>query len=117
MYFDNIQVVNCLVGFSRSATVLIAALMIVRHCTLIIFCCCYRLSSLLHHYQYHLIHNCQALDTCSCLQGPALETSGEDFVDALQTLGHCHKSFTCKSLKFSRLSLMFENIQFVAGEA
>ena len=93
MYFDNIQVVNCLVGFSRSATVLIAALMIVRHCTLIIFCCCYRLSSLLHHYQYHLIHNCQALDTCSCLQGPALETSGEDFVDALQTLGHCQQKF------------------------
>ena len=51
MYFDNIQVVNCLVGFSRSATALIAALMIVRHCTLIIFCCCSRLSSLLHHSQ------------------------------------------------------------------
>ena len=28
------QVINCLVGFSRSATVLIAALMIVRHWTL-----------------------------------------------------------------------------------
>ena len=93
MYFDDFQVVNCLVGFSRSATVLIAALMIVRHWTLIIFYCCYRLSSLLHYHQYHLIHDCQALDTCSCFQGPAPETSGEDFVDALQTLGYCQKTF------------------------